>query len=81
VFFVFVQHNRYHCVLFPTHAWGEVLKNDNPFIIPTSIAIPSLFAQPSYPTVPLEHLQTEGVLKENRDSDWLELSCQGQALQ
>jgi hypothetical protein len=40
------------------------LKNDNPFIIPTSISIPSLFGKPSYPTVPLELHQREGVYKE-----------------
>ena len=33
-------------------------------------AIQSLFVKPSYPTVPLEPLQSEQVLQENRDSGW-----------
>jgi len=37
-------------------------------------------AQPSYPAVPLEPLQTERVLKESRDSGWRELSFLRKAL-
>ena len=36
----------------------------------TSVAIPSLFVKSSYPTIPLEPLLSEGVLKEDRDSGW-----------
>jgi len=34
------------------------------------VAIPSLFGKPSNPTIPLETLQREEVLQENRDSGW-----------
>ena len=41
-------------------------------MVNTNMAIPSLIGKPSHYTIPLEPLQSEGVLQENRDSGWRE---------